>query len=273
MSEQKTRQHETVVEINATPEQVWESLTDPHALTLWLAPEAKVQPGVGGSIYVSWGPGMEGTQQIEIWEPGRHLRLIEDRDHPHGCEPAMEKGPKTEVHHIVCDYYIEAKDGKTVLRLVHSGFGADASWDGEYYGTERGWKVFFETLKHGLERHPGKQARQVDAFLPVKLAPAEAWRKLVDPDALTVGAPFRLDLPAGEGIEGIVRMKTGTSFIGTSTVHDGLVMALAHPVPAGCLIFLSHILYGEPKEEQERVASRFKTALEAVYQSVQATKG
>lgn len=51
------------------------------------------------------------------------------------------------------DYVLEAEGGKTVLRLVHSGFGSSADWDSEYEGTREGWSACFVGLKEGLEQH------------------------------------------------------------------------------------------------------------------------
>jgi uncharacterized protein YndB with AHSA1/START domain len=69
-----TRSIEMQLEINAPPEAVWKALTDSLKLTRWFPLNAKVKPGVGGSIWVSWGPPFEGESPIQIWEPNKHLR-------------------------------------------------------------------------------------------------------------------------------------------------------------------------------------------------------
>jgi uncharacterized protein YndB with AHSA1/START domain len=129
MSEDRKAEFE--IEIDATPEEVWEALATAEGIMSWFAPVAKVEPGPDGRAFISWGEGMEGWQRIEAWEPGRHLRL-KDR---HGV-----------------DYYIETKGGRTVLRLVQSGFGPEASFDAEFESTIAAWPAFLQMLKHSAER-------------------------------------------------------------------------------------------------------------------------
>jgi uncharacterized protein YndB with AHSA1/START domain len=135
-----TRSHETRIEIAAPIEEVWKALTEASEIARWFAPNIKVEPGVGGIFLADWGPGIEWKTAIEVWEPNRHLRLAETREQPEPCR-------------LLQDYFLEVEGGKTVLRLVHSGFGTSAEWDNEYEGTRGGWPVCFFRLKHGLE-HP-----------------------------------------------------------------------------------------------------------------------
>jgi len=122
----------------------------PEALSRWFAPKMTVQPGVGGFILGDWGPGLEWKTLIEVWETNRHLRLVETRDRVLTSSPVQEP---LEPCRLVEDFHLEAQGGMTVLRLVHSGFGASTGWDHEYEGTRGGWAVCFLRLKHGLEQH------------------------------------------------------------------------------------------------------------------------
>ena len=63
------------IEVKAPAHIVWQALTDAEQLTRWFPPVARVEPGAGGSIFASWGDGVEGTALIEVWEPNRALRL------------------------------------------------------------------------------------------------------------------------------------------------------------------------------------------------------
>jgi uncharacterized protein YndB with AHSA1/START domain len=143
-----TRSHETRIEIAAPIEDVWKALTEASEIARWFAPNIKVEPGVGGTFLADWGPGIEWKTAIEVWEPNRHLRLAETREQPEPC-PLLQ------------DYFLEAEGGKTVLRLVHSGFGTSAEWDNEYEGTRGGWPVCFFRLKHGLEHHRGESIHNI----------------------------------------------------------------------------------------------------------------
>ena len=75
--EKATRAVEMEVEIAAAPDMVWKAISEGDEIRRWFAPEARVTPGVGGVIWLSWGGGVEGEGAIDIWEPGRRLRWIE----------------------------------------------------------------------------------------------------------------------------------------------------------------------------------------------------
>ena len=49
----RTQQHEIV--IDAPIEAVWKAISDGEELTRWFVEEATVEPGVGGTITISWG--------------------------------------------------------------------------------------------------------------------------------------------------------------------------------------------------------------------------
>jgi uncharacterized protein YndB with AHSA1/START domain len=130
------------IAINAPPDAVWRALTDAEELRRWFPLDARVEPGKGGKIWVSWGEGMDGEQGIDIWEPGKHLRTS-----------VQSEGMPVP---FATDYYIEVRGDTTVLRLVNSGFGAGAEWDDMYFGMDGGWSYFLFNLRHYLERHAGR---------------------------------------------------------------------------------------------------------------------
>ncbi|HEX6644400.1 MAG TPA: SRPBCC domain-containing protein [Gemmatimonadales bacterium] len=130
------------IAIAAPPDAVWRALTDAEELRRWFPADARVEPGVGGTIWVSWGGEMAWENPITIWEPGRHLRT------------AMPAEPGAVPFAV--DYYIEARGGATILRLVNSGFGSGAEWDDMYFGMDGGWTYFLYNLRFYLERHAGK---------------------------------------------------------------------------------------------------------------------
>jgi len=148
-----SRSHETRITIDLPIEEVWRALTDPVWLARWFAPKMSVEPGPGGTVVADWGPGLEWKTTIEVWEPNRHLRLAETRDRVMSGSSVVEPLPSCR---LVQDYFLEAEGGRTVLRLVHSGFGESASWDNEYEGTRSGWACCFLRMKYMLEHHSGE---------------------------------------------------------------------------------------------------------------------
>jgi uncharacterized protein YndB with AHSA1/START domain len=119
-------------EIDAPPEAVWRALVDRDALRGWFASDARVTPEVGGEWYVAHGEYGE-SSTIEQFVP--HERLV-----------TSHAGKRHE-------FRLEGRAGKTVLRIVQSGFGED-----ELESLARGWTGFMQTLRHYLALHMDEPA-------------------------------------------------------------------------------------------------------------------
>lgn len=167
------RSAEGEVEVGATPEQVWRALTEATELERWFPLEARVSPGEGGSIWMSWGNEHEGSSAIRVWDPPRHLQIT------WGFEGAPGQ---------VTDYWLEGRSGGTRLRVVTSGFPADASWDDLVEGTRLGWRFELTSLRHYLERHEGQHRAATYIRRRVSLSREEAWERVTAPDAVQLDA-------------------------------------------------------------------------------------
>ncbi len=99
----------------------------------------------------------------------------------------------------------EARGDETVLRVVGAA-AADKAWTSVYEDVVEGWISFAQQLRFGLERHdigPRRALYLGGSATPGGTAPTEALglsglRDLAD------GAPFSVDLPTGEHVEGQV---------------------------------------------------------------------
>jgi uncharacterized protein YndB with AHSA1/START domain len=175
----KTRKIEKTIEIASSAEAVWKALTEAEELMRWFPLDARSKLGPGGSIWYSWGPPYEAESEIEIWDPPRRLKLRNDWAHSEApTEPGSER--------VAMDFTLESEAGKTVLRLVHSGFNAGADWDDEFEGTRRGWEQELLGLKHYLERHPGQNRRSVWVRTKVELSREAVWQRLTGVDGLNL---------------------------------------------------------------------------------------
>lgn len=154
--------------VNAAPEVVWQALTDARELTQWFPVDARVEPGVGGSIWISWGEGASGEAPITAWEPNRRLEWTETR------------GPVK----LAVDFRLEPKDGGTVVRLVQSGFGDSPDWDDEFHMVSGGWSYFITHLHWYLTHHLGVRRELFGRRDPVNLPRPDVFARLV---ALTKG--------------------------------------------------------------------------------------
>lgn len=266
MSEEKPRSFEVSIEIDAPPNEVWKAIAEADGIVRWFAPEARVEPGQGGSIFVSWGPGMEGTYTIETWRQDEHLCLTEYRATPYNCSgdaPAAE--PEPVPRRIAVDYYLEAKaGGGTILRLVQSGFGNSASWDQEMESTKRGWPTFFRVMKHGIEFHPNERAKPVTLSIPSPHQAPEAWTGFqsalsVQPEA----GSYTLNLPA-ESIQGKLLIHGERHFAGVvEGWNNALVSIVCEPFPGvpGSMLFFMLTLYGPAIEQADAISTRWTEAL------------
>ncbi len=165
-TEATTRAVEAEIEIDAPPEVVWRALTDARELERWFPLEARVEPGEGGSVFMSWKNEYQGDSRITVWEPGRHLQITWGFSDD---ENALTQ---------FTDFWLEGEKGRTVLRVVTSGFPNDPSWDEWYEGTRQGWAYELASLKRYLERHPGRDRQVVYLRRRVNLSTEEAWDRL-----------------------------------------------------------------------------------------------
>jgi uncharacterized protein YndB with AHSA1/START domain len=134
------------IEVAAPLEAVWKALTDGTELARWFPLEASFEPRVGGNVRLSWGPEFETTSPLTIWEPNKRF----------GWDSATPSG-----NPMTMEFSVEARGGKTLVRVTQSGFSSGSEWDEEFFdSTDYGWGFMLFNLRECLERHAG-QARLV----------------------------------------------------------------------------------------------------------------
>ena len=212
------RKVETSIAIEAPPEAVWKALADADELKRWFPLDARIEPGAGGKIWISWGPPYEGTSEIEIWEPNRRLKTAS-----RGVFGMAEV--EGSARPVALDYVLEGKGGTTTLRLVHSGFGEGAAWEDEYDSVRRGWRYELKALRHYLERHRGRQRQVVWPRVPMDLTLMQAWGRLMSRDGLLAdgrieglreGDRYAIRTAAGDDLRGTVLVNEAPDFAGTA---------------------------------------------------------
>lgn len=170
MTERSTRSIEVEQSIDAPVEDVWAALTTVEGLRQWFVVDARIDPRVGGKIWISWGPGSEGEAPIHAWEPNRHFGWTESYGDDEEGRPIR----------VVVDFEIEGKDGATTLRLVQSGFTADTAWDEMYDALVDGWTYFLFNLSHYLGRHDGTPRALAWKRAEAGMDRDAAWERLVE---------------------------------------------------------------------------------------------
>lgn len=193
MSDRTERSFQTELAIAAPPEAVWSALTEAREIERWFAPDATVEARPGGRLVWAWDDQCRWEQTIEAIEPGQHLRTRYDSAVP---DPAGGRRP------LFVDFHLEGDRGVTRLRVVHSGFGPEASFDAEFDGISQGWPVELRSLRLYLERHRGADRHVAWERRSTDAAPTDVWRRLVGPDGLQApdlasrreGEPFAVRL-------------------------------------------------------------------------------
>ncbi|MGH3975991.1 MAG: SRPBCC family protein, partial [Pseudonocardiaceae bacterium] len=182
------------VELDASPEQVWEAIATGPGISSWFMGPHEIEPGVGGKITLTIGDFSE-QSTITAWDPPKRLAYRGD-EAADGSFHAME-------------YLIEAREGASiVLRFVHSGFLSD-DWGAEFQDqTSHGWDMYLHTLDQYLRYFTGRPSSYVYAQSPATEDGQDAWTVLTK--ALGLSGPVsngdRLRLtPEGLApIEGVV---------------------------------------------------------------------
>ncbi len=195
---------ETEIEIEASPDDIWNALTDSEQLANWFPLDAKVtapSEGADGSIWFSWGPDFEGQSKIEIWEPGKRLRT---------CWSAGSSA-------TVDEFTIEALGGgKTKLRVVTQGFGKAEGWENNYDCMRKGWMFELRGMRFLLEKHRGQKRRVgwAQGSGPKGMALGEVWKVLLGSSgfalapaigALSAGDTFEATSADGNAMPGVVQ--------------------------------------------------------------------
>jgi uncharacterized protein YndB with AHSA1/START domain len=197
------RKLEREVTIDAPPEAVWKALTDGAEVERWFAFKAKVDPRVGGKLWLSWGPECEGTATIEVVEPNRRLVLKDDAP--------LSTNDAGEALRVATEYQLEGRGGRTQLRIVMSGFGA-SGWDDELDSISRGWDVFLRGLAHYVERHQGTPRELAFSQVMFDGDLADAWARVLGPRGLgsvasgREGEAYSLVTATGRRLSGVVQV-------------------------------------------------------------------
>lgn len=172
MSTTNTRSASGSIELDVSPERVWKALTDAADLVRWFPLEARVEPGEGGSVFMSWKNEYSGTSEILAWEPNERLAI------------SWSWSDDPDVPPQVTEYRIEGKDGGTVLDVVTSGFPDDPSWDAFVEGTKRGWVFELRSLKQYLEAHDGEDRDVIYLRRRIPVSAADGWERILGEDGL-----------------------------------------------------------------------------------------
>lgn len=262
------RKFEQSLEIDAPADAVWSALTDPEHVAQWFAPTVEIEPGEGGKVVWRWDNHHTWPQRIDRWEPGaflgtRYDSQVEDGDG--GKQP------------LFMDFALSGEGGKTTLRLVHHGFGPDASFDEELDAISGGWPVELQSLRLYCERHHGKKREIAWSRGALDMPKAEAFARLVGPGGFDcgdlasspVGARFALDTPSGGRFEGTTLCCSRTQFSGIAENFGSAFIRLSVEEWAGqSHVWLWLAAYDIPRERLDEVETRWDTMVRTLFPEI-----
>lgn len=224
------------IELNATPEQVWEAVATGPGIATWFVP-GSVEPRVGGVVAQEFGGQMNATGTVIAYEPGRRFAY-----------GALLTADATDGPQYAFEFLVEGRDGgSTVLTFVQSGFLDGADWDGEYDSFDKGWDLFFGNLRSALTHFAGLPATDVVSMAYVEGTGAEAWPVLLRGLGLAampaVGDEITLAPEGAEPISGVVDVAT-PEFLGVRSTHG--LHRIGAEGDTGCGVSAYHYFFGEP---------------------------
>ncbi len=265
-----TRRIELDVEIPAPAGQVWNALTDASELTRWFPPDARVTPGPGGAIFISWGGAWSSELKIDAWEEGRRLRLVEERP-AYGADGQPTDRPPVL---LWLEYELSTAGGgaSTRLRLVHSGFGHGGDWDDEVEATRAGWVFELRSLRHYLTRHRGTSRQLAWAMRTTDVPPDEAWTRLAGgllTTSLAAARPgdrYETRMVFGDALAGeMLANRPGELYATVEPLHDGLFRMGAERLGGRTLVQAGFSLWGLPSERGERLRRETQGVVDALF--------
>ena len=138
--------------IKASLDQAWQSWTTREGIVAFFAPDARIEPRVGGAfqIYIDPGaaPGMKGADEMRFLalQPKKMLSFDWNAP-PHLPEARAQRT-------FVILRFEPISETETRVRLHHTGWGEGGEWDKAYAYFDRAWGNVLANLKKRYDSGP-----------------------------------------------------------------------------------------------------------------------
>ena len=140
------------IEINASLDQAWDAWTPREGIVSFFAPDAKVEPRVGGAfqIYIdpTAPPGSKGADEMRFLALQPKKMISFDWNAPPHL--AQARAQRT----FVVVRFEPLTDKTTRVTLHHSGWGDGGQWDQAYTYFDRAWAGVLGNLKKRFDSGP-----------------------------------------------------------------------------------------------------------------------
>ena len=138
--------------VPATLDQAWDAWTTREGITSFFAPDARIEPKVGGAFHVYINPlaepGMKGADDTRFLalQPKRMLSF--DWNAPPNLPEARQQRT------FVVLRFTPVSEKETRVTLHHTGWGDGGEWDKAYAYFDRAWDGVLANLKKRFESGP-----------------------------------------------------------------------------------------------------------------------
>jgi uncharacterized protein YndB with AHSA1/START domain len=140
------------VVVKATLDQVWQAWTTREGITSFFAPDARIEPRVGGAfqIYMNPGaePGMKGADDMRYMALQPKKMITFDWNAP----PSLPEARAQRTFVIV--RFAPVDDATTRVTLHHVGWGEGGEWDKTYAYFDKAWSAVLGNLQQRFEKGP-----------------------------------------------------------------------------------------------------------------------
>jgi uncharacterized protein YndB with AHSA1/START domain len=236
------------IEVEATPQQVWEAIATGPGWDSWFMGRNEIEPREGGRTRWSIG-GYTAESTVTAWDPPKRF-----------VSTGLESSDGS-MHQF--EYRIEGREGgRTAIRYVHSGMlGGD--WEAEYEAMSEGDPMYFQKLVEYITYFSGRFAVPVDAQGPEvsdrEHVMSEYRRALGLPADVNEGDEVRITPEGFAPIDGVIDC-VSQSFLGVRSA-DALyrfIYAFTGVVMVGHHLFV-------PGADQDQAESAWRSWLERVF--------
>lgn len=140
------------VVIAASADAAWAAWTTREGITSFFAPEAEIDPRVGGAFHIHFNPfgapGDKGADDMRYMALQPKTMLSFDWNAP----PSLAEARQQRTFVVVRFEPVDA--GHTRVRLHHTGWGDGGQWDQAYSYFDRAWGVVLGNLKKRFDSGP-----------------------------------------------------------------------------------------------------------------------
>jgi len=138
--------------VNATLDQAWESWTTREGIVAFFAPDARIEPRVGGAfqVYMDPGapPGQKGADDMRYLALQPKKMISFDWNAP----PFLPEARAQRTFVVV--RFEPVTDKTTRITLHHTGWGEGGEWDKAYAYLDRAWGGVLGNLKKRFDNGP-----------------------------------------------------------------------------------------------------------------------